>query len=70
MFAQIFAVIQLLLKLVGLWEAFLSWSDKARLAEAAQNTQEREKAVDQQKGAQNEDDFDRAQDDIVNHRPH
>lgn len=69
MISGIFAAIQLVLKLIGLWEQFLGWSDKKRLADAAKNTQDREKAVDQQKGAMSEEEFDRLQDDITKHRP-
>lgn len=69
MIAQFFAVVQLLLKLIGLWEQFLSWSDAKRIADAEQNRQERNAAVDEQKTAKTEEDFDKAQDSIVNHIP-
>lgn len=66
---QVFAVIQLILKLIGLWEDFLSWSDKKRIADAEVNRQEREKAVDKQKDAEDEKTFDDAQSEIINHKP-
>jgi len=69
MVSGIFSVIQLILKLIGLWEQFQDYSDKERLKASQERTQEREKAVDKQQGAQSEDEFDRAQDDIVKHKP-
>lgn len=69
MIAQIFAAIQLLLKLIGLWETFLSWSDKKRVAEAQEREQKRNAAIDKQKHAQTEEEFDKAQSDIVNNPP-
>lgn len=69
MIGQIFAVIQLVLKLIGLWEQFLDYSDKARVAEGQKNTQEREKAVDELEKAETEDEFDKAQSKIIDHKP-
>lgn len=69
MLGQIFAAIQLVLKLIGLWDQFMDWSDKKRIADAEANRQEREKAVDAQKNAQTEKEFDDAQSKIVDHMP-
>lgn len=69
MLTGIFAIVQIILKLFGAWEQFLDWSDKKRLAEAAENTQEREKAVDEQKKAEDEKAFDDAQSGIVGTKP-
>lgn len=69
MIAQIFAVIELALKLVGLWEDFLGYTDKKRISDAEKNREERDKAVDDQKKAQDEAQFDKDQSDIVNHNP-
>lgn len=69
MISGIFAAIQLVLRLFKLWDQFLEYSDKVRLAQAAENTQEREKAVDEQKGASSEEEFDRAQDGVIGHKP-
>lgn len=69
MFAQIFAVIELILKLIGLWDGFMSYVDKKRIADEAQKTADRNKAVDEQKNAKSEDDFDKAQDDIIRNKP-
>lgn len=67
--ATIFSIIQLILQLLGLWDQFMSWSDAKRLADASQNTQSRNAAVDDQKGATSEDQFDKDQDTIINHKP-
>jgi hypothetical protein len=67
---SIFTAIQVILRLLGLWDQFLNWSDAKRIADAEKNTQDRNDAVDKQKGAKSEDDFDKAQDDIISHKPH
>lgn len=54
---------------IGLIKSAQSDSDKAKAAEGQANTEAREKAVDEQKNAQAEDDFDKAQDSIVSHIP-
>lgn len=65
----VFSAIKLVLELLGLWHQFQDFSDKERLKKAQENTDARDKAVDQQTGAKSEDDFDRAQDGIVDHKP-
>lgn len=70
MLANIWALIRLILELIGLWKYFSSERDKDRVAEGQKNTQEREKAVDEQTSAKDEDAFDKAQDEIVAHKPH
>lgn len=69
MFTSIFEVIGLVLKLVGLWDQFLSWSDAKRIADIEKNRQERNAAVDDQKTAQTEDQFDKDQSNISSHHP-
>lgn len=69
MFAYIWSIIQLILKLIGLGELFLSERDKSKVTAGQVNTQERNKAIDEQKSAQTEDEFDKAQDSIVSHAP-
>lgn len=69
MFAQIFVVIELILKLIGLWDGFLSYVDQKRIADDAEKTAKRNKAVDDQKSAASEDDFDKDQDTIVGNKP-
>ncbi len=70
MFSSIFAIIEMVLKLLGLWDQFLSWSDSKRLVDSQKNTQDRNTAVDDQKGAKDETTFDNDQSAIVNHKPH
>jgi hypothetical protein len=65
MIAQIFLVIQLLLKLFGLWEQFLEWGDKKRAADAEARAQEREKAIEDAKKATTPDEAFDAQDRIT-----
>lgn len=69
MIAQIFVVIELLLKLFGIWESFLSYSDQKRIADGQKNTQDRNDALDKEKNASTEDEFDKAQDGVVSHIP-
>lgn len=69
MFAQIFLVIQLILKAIGLWEQFMHWSDAKRVADQEKNKQDRDKAVGDLKNAKTEEDFDKAQDAVVSHNP-
>lgn len=69
MIAQIFAAIELILKLIGLWNGFLDYTDKKRIADAEANKQEREKAVDDQKDAKDEAQFDKDQSTVINHQP-
>lgn len=69
MIAQAFAILEFILTLFGLWDQFLGYVDKKRVADAAQNRQDREKAIDDQKNAKTEGDFDKAQDGIVLHLP-
>ncbi len=69
MFVGLFSIIQLILRAIGLWDQFLNWSDKKRLADAEANTEARNKAVDEQKKAADEDAFNKAQDDISRHNP-
>lgn len=69
MLTGIFAIVQLILKLFGAWEQFLDYADKQRIADAEKRNQDRNKAVDEQKKAQTEEEFDRAQDKIVGANP-
>lgn len=66
---SIFAIIELILKAMNLWDQFISWSDAKRLAEEERKTQERNSAIDRQNNAKDESEFDHAQDDIVNNKP-
>jgi hypothetical protein len=69
MIANIFAFIQLLLKLFGLWEQFSDWTIKQAIAKREERRQDRDKAVDQQQNAQTEEEFDKAQETISHNLP-
>lgn len=69
MLLQIFAVIQLLLKLIGLWEQFSQWTIDKAIADREERKQARDKAVDAQQKAQTEEEFNRAQDEITRNLP-
>lgn len=66
---QFFAIIQVILKLFGLWEGFLSWSDKKKIADQEKNKQDRDKALEDLKNAQTEEEFNKAQSGVVDHIP-
>lgn len=69
MITQIFAVIELVLKLIGLWEQFSAYTIQKSIADRAERKQQRDRAVDKQQTAQTEDEFDKAQDDISRNMP-
>lgn len=69
MIAQIFAVIEVLLKLMGLYDGFINYLDAKRLAEDEAKRQAREGAVDDAAKAQTPDDAYRAQDGVVSNDP-
>ena len=69
MIAQIFAIVALLLKVFGLWEQFGQYMDDKREKERVARDQARDAAVDKQKEAQTEEDFDKAQDAIAGNTP-
>lgn len=69
MIANVFAVIQLLLKLIGLWEQFQDYTIRSAIAQREERKQDRDKAVDAQKTALTEDEFDKAQDIISGNMP-
>lgn len=69
MIAQIFLLIEVILRLFKLWDSFGLFIDDKREKERVARDQARDKAVDEQKNAQTEEDFDRLQDDIVGNSP-
>lgn len=70
MFTQIFTIIELVLKAIKLWDLFLGYMDEKHMADILANRAARNAAIDKQKNAQTEKDFDDAQSDIVEHGPH
>jgi hypothetical protein len=69
MLANIWALISLILEAIGFWKFWLGERDKSKVAEGQKNTQERDKAVNEQVNAQTEEEFDKAQSDISKHLP-
>lgn len=67
--AAIYSVVQLLLKAIGLWESFLSYSDAQRTAEAAAKQAALNKAVDDSKTATDESQIWKDQDEISKNLP-
>jgi hypothetical protein len=66
---QIFSIIQVILGAFQLWDAFLSWIDDNYAKELEARRQAREAALAKLKDAASEEDFDNAQDAIVDSRP-
>lgn len=69
MISGIFSIIQLILKLIGLWEQFMDWSEKKRIADREDRRQQRDKAVDDAVKSQTEEEFNEAQDRISRNLP-
>jgi len=69
MLSQLFLLIQLILKAIGLWESFNRYIDAQREADRVAKDQARNQAVDAQKNAQTEAEFDKQQDTIVGNKP-
>lgn len=66
---SIFAAIEAILKLIGLWEQFQAWYDAKKVADRTDESQKLNQAVDDIKNAKSEDDFDKAQSAITSHLP-
>ena len=69
MIAQIFLAIELLMRLFNLWDEFGSYVDAKREKDRVERDQKRSAAIDKQKNAESEADFDKAQSDIVDNLP-
>lgn len=67
--ASIYSVIQLILRLFGLWESFLDYSDNQRKIAAAKKQEELEKAVDASTKAEVDDEIWKSQNDITKNMP-
>lgn len=66
---SIFALIELILKLLKLWDGLMDYSDSKRAAEREAARQAREKAIEDSKKAETDDDIWKSQDGIVNNQP-
>lgn len=69
MIGSIFAVIELILKLIGLWDQFLDYSDAKRRAQDEVKRQEREKAADKAANAETDGEIFDAETDVTNNMP-
>jgi hypothetical protein len=69
MIAQIFAVVELILKAFQIWDAFLSYMDAKHSADLEIKRQAREAAIDKSKVDENDDDLFKDQDSIVRNMP-
>lgn len=69
MISQIFAIIQLLLKLIGLGEWLVQKKTEVDVAKREERREDRDKAVDNQVNAKDEEEFDREQDIISRNLP-
>lgn len=68
MLANLFALIQLILKVLSLWEGLLDSIEQADIAKREERRQAREKALEQLQNATSEDEFDKAQDSVVDNQ--
>lgn len=66
---SIFALIELILKLLKLWDGLIDYSDQKRATEREAAKQARDKAVDDSKKADSDEDVWKSQDEIVNNQP-
>lgn len=69
MFTKILAAFSVIKELITLIKLMFGWVEAQKNAKAQERAQEREKAVEDIQKAQTEEDFDAAQDRIVNNRP-
>lgn len=67
--ANVFALIKLILAGLSLWEGFLTWAESNYSKEIEERRQQRQKALENLQGAKSEDEFDKAMDDLVSHKP-
>ena len=64
-----FLLIELLLKLIGLWEQFSSYVQAQKLIEDEEKRQRREKAIEDSKKAETDEEIWKSQDGIVDNSP-
>ena len=69
MLAQLFLLIEVLMRAFNLWDSFGQYMDDKRERDRVERDQKRSAAIDKQKNAESEDQFDKAQDDIANNLP-
>lgn len=67
--SSIFALLEVILRLFGLWDGLVNYLDAKRLADEQKKAQDRDAAVDKAKSAKTPDDAYDAQSGIVNSEP-
>jgi hypothetical protein len=67
--AWIFSLIQLILKLLNLWDQFSNWMQVERQIENKEKEKRRNEAIDKSKTAETDEDIWNAQDGIVDNLP-
>lgn len=66
---QIFAAIELILKLTKLWDAFMDYMDEKHSAELQKRQQVRNEAIEDSKKAETDDEIWASQDKLVDNIP-
>lgn len=69
MLAQLFLLIEVLMRAFNLWDSFGQYMDDKRERDRVERDQKRSAAIDKQKESTSEDEFDRQQDEIVKNQP-
>lgn len=69
MIGQIFTAIEVILKLLKLWDGFMNYMVDKHSADIQARQQARNKAIDDSKGANTDDEIWKSQDDIVSNNP-
>jgi hypothetical protein len=64
-----FAVVEAILRVLNLWDAFLAYTDKVRAAKTEENNQSRDKALGDAQNAKTPDDAYKAQTGVVSSEP-
>lgn len=67
--ANLFQIVQLLLKVFGLWEAFLDYMDASHSAALEERRQKREKALAELDRAKTDEEIWEAQEKVVDAKP-
>lgn len=69
MFTKIWLVFELIMKLFKLWDQFADYVEARRKVEAEEKRQAREKAIEDSKKAETDDEIFDSQDRIVDNKP-
>jgi hypothetical protein len=67
--SQVYAVIQFIMKMIGIWEGFLDWQEEQNIAIRHEKQIAREQAIQAGINAETDEDIWKAQEDVVKNRP-